>query len=48
MDSRDEFIREITLRSCSSLDIKESLRSAFEYMREKEGTLASKLNFSDA
>jgi transcriptional regulator with GAF, ATPase, and Fis domain len=34
MDSRSEFIREITLRICSSLDIKESLRSAFEYLRE--------------
>lgn len=34
MDSRDEFIREITLRICSSLEIKESLRSAFECLRE--------------
>lgn len=34
MDNRNEFIREITLRICSSLDIRESLRSAFEYMRE--------------
>ena len=34
MDNHDEFIREITLRVCSSLDIKESLRSAFEYLRE--------------
>src|SRR6516164_6938474 len=34
MDSRSEFIRGITLRICSSLDIKESLRSAFEYLRE--------------
>lgn len=33
MDSRDEFIRELTLKICSSLDIKESLRSAFEYLR---------------
>jgi hydrogenase-4 transcriptional activator len=32
--SRDEFIREITLRICSSLEIKESLRGAFEYLRE--------------
>ena len=34
MLNRDEFIREITLRICSSLEIKESLRSAFEYLRE--------------
>lgn len=34
MDSRSEFIREITLRICSSLDIRESLRSAFQYLRE--------------
>jgi transcriptional regulator with GAF, ATPase, and Fis domain len=34
MDSRSEFIREITLRICSSLDIRESLRSAFEYLKE--------------
>lgn len=34
MENRDEFIREITLRICSSLDIRESLRSAFECMRE--------------
>ena len=34
MDNHDEFIREITLRICSSLEIKESLRSAFEYLRE--------------
>lgn len=33
MSNRDEFIREITLRICSSLDIKESLRSTFDYMR---------------
>jgi len=32
MDSRDEFIREITLRICSSLEIKESLRNTFEYL----------------
>ncbi len=34
MAGRDEFIREITLRICGSLEIKESLRSAFEYLRE--------------
>ena len=34
MLSRDEFLREITLRICSSLEIKESLRNAFEYLRE--------------
>lgn len=34
MDNRDEFLREITLRICSSLEIRESLRSAFEYLRE--------------
>jgi transcriptional regulator with GAF, ATPase, and Fis domain len=34
VDNRDEFIREITLRICSSLEIKESLSSAFEYLRE--------------
>ncbi|HTP64833.1 MAG TPA: sigma 54-interacting transcriptional regulator [Geobacteraceae bacterium] len=32
--NRDEFIREITLRICSSLDIKESLRRTFECLRE--------------
>ena len=31
---RNEFIREITLRICSSLEIKESLFSAFEYLKE--------------
>ena len=31
---RDEFIREVTLRVCGSLEIKESLRSAFEYLKE--------------
>jgi transcriptional regulator with GAF, ATPase, and Fis domain len=31
---RNEFIREITLRICGSLEIKESLRSAFEYLKE--------------
>ena len=35
MHERDEFIKEITLRICSSLEIKESLRSAFEYLREQ-------------
>ncbi len=34
MAGRDEFIREITLRICSSLEIKEALRSAFEYLKE--------------
>jgi len=34
MHNHDEFIREITLRICSSLDVKESLRVAFEYLRE--------------
>src|SRR5689334_13249442 len=33
MAGRDEFIREITLRICGSLEIKESLRSAFEYLK---------------
>lgn len=35
MESRDEFLREITLRICSSLDIKESLRSTLEYLRDR-------------
>jgi transcriptional regulator with GAF, ATPase, and Fis domain len=35
MVGRDEFIREITLRICGSLEIKESLRSAFEYLKEQ-------------
>lgn len=35
MDNNDIFLREITLRSCSSLDIKESLRSTFEYLKEQ-------------
>lgn len=35
MQNHDEFIREITLRICSSLEIKESLRSAFEFLREQ-------------
>jgi len=34
MKNQDEFLREITLRICSSLEIRESLRSAFEYLRE--------------
>jgi transcriptional regulator with GAF, ATPase, and Fis domain len=34
MGSHEEFLREITLRICSSLDIKESLRSAFDYLKE--------------
>jgi transcriptional regulator with GAF, ATPase, and Fis domain len=34
VDNHDEFIREITLRICGSLEIKESLRSAFEYLKE--------------
>ncbi len=34
MDNHDEFLREITLRICSSLEIRESLRSAFDYLRE--------------
>lgn len=35
MDANDTFLREIKLRSCSSLDIKESLRSTFEYLKEQ-------------
>ena len=35
MVSRDEFTREITLRICGSLEIKESLLSAFEYLKEQ-------------
>ncbi|NVN92399.1 MAG: GAF domain-containing protein, partial [Desulfuromonadales bacterium] len=35
MAGRDEFIREITLRICGSLEIKESLRRAFEYLKEQ-------------
>jgi hydrogenase-4 transcriptional activator len=34
MAGRDEFIREITLRICGSLEIKESLRSAYGYLKE--------------
>ena len=34
MLNRDEFLREITLRICSSLEIRESLRNAFEYLSE--------------
>lgn len=33
MAGRAEFIREITLRICGSLEIKESLHSAFEYLK---------------
>jgi len=33
MDNNDIFLREITLRSCSSLDIAESLRSSFDYLK---------------
>lgn len=35
MGNHDEFLREITLRICSSLEIRESMRSAFEYLREQ-------------
>lgn len=34
MNNQDEFLREITLRICSSLEIRESLLRAFEYLRE--------------
>ena len=34
MLSRDEILREVTLRICSGLEIKETLRNAFEYLRE--------------
>ena len=34
MLNRDQFLREITLRIFSSLEIKETLRNVFEYMRE--------------
>jgi transcriptional regulator with GAF, ATPase, and Fis domain len=34
MVNRDEFIREVTLRVCSSLDIKASLENVFEYLKE--------------
>ena len=34
MLNRDEFIREVTLRICSSLEIKTSVHSAFEYLKE--------------
>lgn len=34
MAGHDEFIREITLRICSSLEIKKSLHSAFGYLKE--------------
>lgn len=33
MVNRDEFFREVTVRICSSLDIKTALRSAFDYMK---------------
>ncbi|QWV94736.1 sigma 54-interacting transcriptional regulator [Geomonas oryzisoli] len=33
MTNSDEFIKEITLRICSSLDINESVSSAFDYLR---------------
>lgn len=35
MGNHDELLREITLRICSSLEIRESMRSAFEYLREQ-------------
>ena len=35
MHNRDEFVREMTLRICSNLEIKESLRSAFEFLRDE-------------
>ncbi|MCM0082288.1 sigma 54-interacting transcriptional regulator [Geomonas sp. Red32] len=35
MVNRDEFIREVTIRICSSLEIKESLRNTFVYLREQ-------------
>jgi transcriptional regulator with GAF, ATPase, and Fis domain len=34
MISRDEFIREVTLRICGNLNIKTSLHSAFEYLQQ--------------
>ena len=34
MLNRDEILREMILRICSSLGIKETLRNAFEYLRE--------------
>lgn len=34
MVNRDEFFREVTIRICSSLDIKTALRSAFEYLKQ--------------
>jgi hypothetical protein len=33
--NRDEFVKEVTLRICSSLEIKESLGSAFECLKEQ-------------
>ena len=32
--NRDEFFREVTLRICSSLDIKIAVNRAFDYLRE--------------
>lgn len=32
--SKDEFFREVTLRICSSLDIKAALKSCYNYMKE--------------
>ena len=32
MLNRDEILREMTLRICSGLEIKETLRNAFEYL----------------
>lgn len=34
MVNRDEFTREVTIRICSSLKIKDSLESAFEYLKQ--------------
>jgi len=34
MVSRDEFVREVTLRICSSLKIEESLESTYQYLRQ--------------
>ena len=34
MLNRDEILREMTLRICCGLEIKETLRNAFEYLRE--------------
>jgi hypothetical protein len=35
MLNRDEFLREMTLRICSDLEIKETRRNALEYLRER-------------